>query len=219
MRLVTVTRDRAARSTSASSSQQLDALVLLSNDARVRCLLPRGRPLEVEQELIEAFRRSGLANEYLVGILPNAIWRRPPPTGRGRTIAAIVAHVQSLRRTFARMGGARPGSPALDKQRVTRHQARRALRQSTDDLARLFESALAVRQARVKGMPRRAIDMLTYLLQHDAHHRGQICMLARGFGHEFRGEDMTRLWGWRAIEADPGSRVRRPATKIQRSRA
>jgi uncharacterized damage-inducible protein DinB len=125
--------------------------------------------------------------------------------------------MQSLRRTFARLGGARPGLPALDKQRVTRDEARRALRQSTD-LTRLFESALAVRQARVKGMPRRAIDMLTYLLQHDAHHRGQICMLARGFGHKFRGQDMTRLWGWRAIEADAASRVLRPATKIQRSR-
>jgi len=163
--------------------------------------MARGRPLEVEQELIVAFRRSGLANEYLVNILPTANWRLPPPTGRGRTIAAIIAHMQSLRRTFARMGGARPGSPALDKQRVTRDGARRALRRSTDDLARLFESALAVRQARVKGMPRRAIDMLMYLLQHDAHHRGQICVLARGFSHKFRGEDMMRLWGWRAIEA------------------
>ena len=167
--------------------------------------MARGRPLEVEQELIEAFRRSGLATEYLVNILPNAIWRLPPPSGRGRTIAAIVAHMQSLRRTFARMGG-RPGSPPLDRERVTRDQARRALRQSTEDLAHLFESALAARQARVKGMPRRAIDMLTYLLQHDAHHRGQICMLARGFGHEFRAEDVTRLWGWRAIEADAGGR-------------
>ena len=171
--------------------------------------MPKGRPLNVEQELIEAFRRSGLANEYLISILPNAIWRMPPPTGRGRTIAAIVAHMQSLRRTFARMGGAGSGPPALDKQHVTRDEARRALRQSTDDLARLFESAFAERHARVKGMPRRAIDMLTYLLQHDAHHRGQICMLARGFGHTFRGEDITRLWGWRAIEPRPGKRPAR----------
>jgi uncharacterized damage-inducible protein DinB len=166
--------------------------------------MPRGRPLEVEQELIEAFRRSGLVNEYLIDILPNAIWRRPRESGRGRTIAAIVAHMQGVRRTFARMGGARPGPMALDKERVTRDEARRALRQSTDDLARLFESALTARRARIKGLPRRAIDMLTYLLQHDAHHRGQICMLAREFGHEFRSQDMTRMWGWRSIEAGAG---------------
>jgi uncharacterized damage-inducible protein DinB len=171
--------------------------------------MPRGRPLEVEQELIEAFRRSGLASEYLINILPDGIWRLPPATGRGRTIAAIVAHMQSVRRMFARMGGAGDGSPALDRLGVTRDEARRALRQSTSDLAALFEAAFAQRHARVKGMPRRAIDMLTYLLQHDAHHRGQICMLARDLGHKFRSGDMTRLWGWTAIETRPGSRPAR----------
>jgi uncharacterized damage-inducible protein DinB len=161
--------------------------------------MARGRPLEVERELLEAFTRSGRASEYLVGVLPARIWRAAPPGGRGRTIAAIVAHMQSTRRTFARMGGARPGPAALDRTRSTPAEARRALAQSTDDLARLFGEALAARKARVKGMPRRAMDMLVYLIQHDAHHRGQICTLARDLGHEFRPEDMTRLWGWRAL--------------------
>jgi uncharacterized damage-inducible protein DinB len=79
-------------------------------------------------------------------------------------------------------------------------QARRALRQSTEDLARLFEMALAARQARVRGMPRRVVNMLVYLMQHDAHHRGQICGLARDLGHEFRSEDIMRLWGWKALQ-------------------
>ena len=46
-------------------------------------------------------------------------------------------------------------------------------------------------------MPRRVIDMLTYLMQHDAHHRGQICMLARDLGHTFSGDDTMRMWGWK----------------------
>jgi uncharacterized damage-inducible protein DinB len=153
-----------------------------------------------------------------VGILPDTIWRLPPPGGRGRTIAAIVAHMQSVRRTFARMAGARPGPPVLDKQLVASDAACRALRQSTDELTRLFETALGNRQARVSGMPRRAIDMLTYLMQHDAHHRGQICMLARAFGHEFRREDTTRLWGWRAIEPRPATRAPRRAVAPTRVR-
>jgi uncharacterized damage-inducible protein DinB len=161
--------------------------------------MARGRPLEVERELLEAFRHCGQVSEYLVRVLPAGIWRAPPPGGRGRTIAAIVAHMQSVRRTFARMGGARPGPPSLDRNRSTQAEARRALRHSTDDLARLFEKSLAAGKARVAGMPRRAINMLVYLIQHDAHHRGQICTLARDLGHEFRPEDMTRVWGWRAL--------------------
>ena len=68
--------------------------------------MPKGRPLDVEQELLEAFRQSGRVSEYLVEVLPAALWRTPPPGGRGRSIAAIVAHMQSVRRTFARIGGA-----------------------------------------------------------------------------------------------------------------
>jgi uncharacterized damage-inducible protein DinB len=100
------------------------------------------------------------------------------------------------------MGGERPGPPPLDRTTVTPARARTALRQSTDQLAGLFERAFHTGQARVKGMPRRAVDMLIYLVQHDAHHRGQICTLARDLGHEFASGDMTRIWGWKALPPD-----------------
>ena len=115
--------------------------------------MPRGRPLEVEQELLEAFVRNGRATEYLVSVLPVEIWRTAPASGRGRTIAGIVAHIQSVRRTFARLAGARPGPPSLDQRTVTFLQAQRALRRSTDDLSRLFAQAIASRRARVKPRP------------------------------------------------------------------
>jgi uncharacterized damage-inducible protein DinB len=161
--------------------------------------MPKGQPLDVERELIEAFRQSGLVNEYLVKVLPIALWRLPPPNGSGRSIAAIVAHMQSVRRMFARMGGVRPGPPLLDRHRSTPQQAQEALGQSTDALAALFETAFMAGQSRVKGMPRRAINMVVYLMQHDAHHRGQICRLARELGHKFRPEDIMRIWGWKAL--------------------
>jgi uncharacterized damage-inducible protein DinB len=63
----------------------------------------------------------------------------------------------------------------------------------------MFEAAIAARQTRVKGMPRRLVNMLLYLVQHDAHHRGQIFMLAKSLGHEFRAEDVMRVWGWKAM--------------------
>ena len=160
---------------------------------------PRNAPWIIPRELLEEFAHNGLVNEYLVSVLPDAIWHAAPPGGRGRTIAAIVAHMQSVRRMFARMGGARPGPPSLDRMTVTRAQARRALRQSTIELSRLFEAAIAGGRSRVTGMPRRVINMLMYLVQHDAHHRGQIFMVAKALGHEFRTEDVTRVWGWKTL--------------------
>lgn len=161
--------------------------------------MAKGRPLAVEEELLEAFRKNGLVTEYLVAVVPRRLWKENPPGDRGRTIAAIVAHIQSVRRTFARLGGAEPGPPSLDRLTVTPAQAKTAIRQSTKQLAAMFENAFRERKARVKGMPRRAVDMLTYLIQHDAHHRGQICTLARDLGHEFSGDDTMRIWGWKAL--------------------
>ena len=113
--------------------------------------MPRGRPLDVEQELLEAFRHSGRVNEYLVSVLPASLWLAAPPTGRGRSIAATVAHMQGVRRTFARMGGARPGPPSLDRRMASPAQARRAFQRSTEDLVRLFESALECKDGSCEG--------------------------------------------------------------------
>jgi uncharacterized damage-inducible protein DinB len=164
--------------------------------------------MDVETELLEAFKHNGLVNEHLIGILPATLWRAAPPSGRGRSLAAIVTHMQGVRRMFARLGGARPGPSPLDRLRSTPLQAQRALHESTDVLAHLFEVAIERRQSRVKGMPRRVVDMITYLVQHDAHHRGQICSQARDLGHTFRSEDIMRLWGWKRLEAPTTSRRR-----------
>ena len=65
------------------------------------------RPLDPVRELLEGFDGGCHASEYLVGALPARIWRADPPEGEGRTVAAIVAHIQSVRRTFAKMAAHR----------------------------------------------------------------------------------------------------------------
>jgi hypothetical protein len=59
-----------------------------------------GRPLEVTQELIEAFKRSGAVSAYLANAVPVAIWRVAPPGGRGRTIAAIGGQISLIARAL-----------------------------------------------------------------------------------------------------------------------
>jgi uncharacterized damage-inducible protein DinB len=156
------------------------------------------RPLDAKVELLEAFDYSFRVSEYLVGALPKRLWRANPPGGNGRSIAAIVAHMQSVRRTFAKMGGA-PVALALDRNRSTTAEARRALRQSREALTGLFRGALARGESRVKGMPRRSVNMMLYMVQHEAHHRGQISSLARALGYRLSKDDVMRMWGWKRL--------------------
>jgi uncharacterized damage-inducible protein DinB len=41
--------------------------------------------------------------------------------------------------------------------------------------------------------------MMLYVIEHDAHHRGQIMMRAREFGHKFSGDDVMRVGGWKRM--------------------
>ena len=93
------------------------------------------RQLNAEQEIVEAFAQCGQITEYLVTVVPRRFWQQPSPTGHGRTIAAMVAHIHGVRKTFAKMGGA-PVPPSLDRNSVTPAQARRALRQTNAALGR-----------------------------------------------------------------------------------
>jgi uncharacterized damage-inducible protein DinB len=164
------------------------------------------RPLDVGRELLEEFERCARITEYLANVIPTKIWNVDPPggdarpTGRGgRSIAAIVAHVHGVRRTFAKLGGVDPAPPALDRNGVTRPDAVRALRDSRKALTDLFSAAFDQGRGRIPGLPRRTVNMMLYLIQHDAHHRGQISMLARELGHEFSKEDVMRIWGWKKL--------------------
>lgn len=158
--------------------------------------------LDVERELLEAFEHSAKVTEHLVGTIPPRLWREAPPNGAGRTIAAIFAHMQGVRRTFAKMGGADPVLPSLERKTSTPAAARRALEQSREALTTLFRDAISQRKGRVKGMPRRTVNMMLYLIQHDAHHRGQISMLAHAMGHRLAVEDIMKIWGWKRLTSD-----------------
>ena len=161
--------------------------------------MPVAQPLDPRRELLEAFEQCCRVSEYVVDVLPSRLWRSEPPDSKGRSIAAIVAHMQSVRRMFAKMGGARRIPPALDRARSTPDDARRGLRQSREALMTLFREALTQGRPRVKRMPRRTVNMMTYLIQHDAHHRGQICALARALGHRLSKDDVMRIWGWKSL--------------------
>ncbi|HVM43967.1 MAG TPA: DinB family protein [Gemmatimonadales bacterium] len=155
------------------------------------------RPAELDlgSALLSALATSERINQYLLDGLPEAAWRAETP-GEGRSIAAVVSHLHNTRLMWLKVAAKGAKIPAqLDRLKVTRAQASKALAASHAAVAKLVESSLAS-NGRIKNFPPDVAAFVAYLLSHDAHHRGQICMLARQVGHRLPNAVIFGMWEW-----------------------
>ncbi len=145
--------------------------------------------------LLEAFNTNNRINRYLIDNLPPAAWTAKPPDGKGRTIAAIVAHMHNVRVMWLKAAKADEIPEQLDRSTVTPTQAVRALEASLKALSVVMGRALET-DGRIKGFRPDVAGFLGYLISHDAHHRGQITMLARQLGNPLPQKAMFGMWEW-----------------------
>ena len=146
--------------------------------------------------LLNAFNTNNRINQYLIDNVPPAAWKSKPPDGKGRTIAAIVAHMHNVRVMWLKAAAKDGDIPKqLDRTKVTPAQALRALEQSRKALSAVLSRAFEI-DGRIKGFRPDAAGFLGYLISHDAHHRGQIAMLARQCGHPLPQKVTFGMWEW-----------------------
>jgi uncharacterized damage-inducible protein DinB len=153
-------------------------------------------PFSLPQSVLDAFDTNDRINHYMLENLPAEAWRAEPPEGKGRAIAAIVAHMHNVRVMWLKAAAKGSEIPEqLERSTVTVAQAAKGLEQSRAALSVVLRSALES-DGRVKGFRPDAVGFFGYLIAHDAHHRGQICMLARQVGHPLSQKAMFGMWEW-----------------------
>jgi len=146
--------------------------------------------------LLRAYIANEKINQYLLTGLPTAAWRAEPPGGIGRTVAAIVAHMHNVRVMWLKVSAKGSRIPEqLDRHIVTVAQAKKALKQSAAALISLLKKSLAS-DGRISNFRPDVAGFFGYLIAHDAHHRGQVTMLARQSGHAIPQEIMFGMWEW-----------------------
>ena len=151
-------------------------------------------PFVLAEALLAAFDTNNRINQYLLDSLPAEAWRAEPPGGKGRDIAGVVAHMHNVRVMWLKATKGKIPEQ-LDRLTVTPAQAKKALDESRAALREVLQASLEA-DGRIKGFRPDVAGFLGYLIAHDAHHRGQITMLARQTGHPIPQKAMFGMWEW-----------------------
>jgi uncharacterized damage-inducible protein DinB len=155
------------------------------------------------QVFIAAWHTSHRVTMYLVENLPPELWSQSVPGAPRRTLGMIVAHLHNARCMWIKMLGARHGigvPRTVDGRTARPAEVVRALTRSSEGIVRLIELGMArggvVPRAAWQNFPTDLAHFLAYFVAHEAHHRGQLVLLARQCGHRLPPGVTAGLWQW-----------------------
>jgi uncharacterized damage-inducible protein DinB len=171
---------------------------------------------ELGQAAVRVFAANERMNQMLIEHLNPAAWNAKLPTrpaGKVRTIAAIFTHMHNMRCKWVRLTAPHLKVPAqLKHTQCTIQQASAGLTESAARCAEMLAEALGgggrieqfVRDGWAQPWPV-GVEMLCYMLAHEAHHRGQVCMLAHQLGFPLPVRVTAGIWNWEKLWKELGA--------------
>lgn len=150
-------------------------------------------PLGPVESMLRAFAIHNRIHLYLLDHISPEAWLLNPPGGKGRTLAAMVAHIHSVRLMWLKAAkvDSLPAPLELDAQIS---QARIALTASAATMEAFLRPALE--SGRVPNFKPDAWAFVAYLIAHEAHHRGQMMQLSRVLGFPLDKSVNFGMWEW-----------------------
>jgi uncharacterized damage-inducible protein DinB len=179
---------------------------------------------DIGQEMVQVYAVNDRMNQLILEHLDPRAWRAQSPGHNARTIAAIFAHVHNIRCKWLRLSAPHLKLPArLDRARSTQAQTSASLAESAARCCEMLTEALITSPNRVPSFLRDGwtrpwrpgAATLAYMISHDAHHRGQVCMLAHQLGFPLPFEGGPGIWGWENLWKQCGFKLPSPKGKAR----
>jgi uncharacterized damage-inducible protein DinB len=150
-------------------------------------------PLGPVEATLRAFAIHNRIHLYLLDNLAPEAWLLTPPGGKGRTLAAMAAHIHNVRLMWLKAAKVTPLPDSLEKD-ASVSEVRSAVEASAAVLHEFLK--IALESGRVPNFKPDAWAFVSYLIAHEAHHRGQMTQLARQLGYPVSQKVNFGLWEW-----------------------
>jgi uncharacterized damage-inducible protein DinB len=168
---------------------------------------------DLRDTILNTWRTNNRVTVFLVEHLPPELWTAQIPGAPRRTIRMIAGHLHNVRCMWIKTLGHELGVTvprSVDRRRVGRKELVPALQRSSHGILRLLilgcEQGGRIPPASTyvwRNLPLDVGHVLAYFVAHEAHHRGQIVLVARALGYRLPSAVTSGLWQWtkRAAEA------------------
>lgn len=168
--------------------------------------------IQLGRVAVHIFAANDRMNQILIEHLDPFAWRANPPGGV-RTIAAIFTHMHNVRSKWVRLTAPHLVVPTLlNRAHCTPEQARAGLAESATRCVEMLTEALGETGGRIEEFRRDGwaqpwapgVEMLCYMLAHEAHHRGQVLMLTHQLGFPLPHHFADGIWNWEKLWKERG---------------
>ncbi|MGO9336563.1 MAG: DinB family protein [Terracidiphilus sp.] len=150
--------------------------------------------LSPAEAVLRSFAIHNRIHLYLLDAVAPAVWTAPPPGGKGRTLAALVSHMHKVRLMYLDVARFKNAPAELEKT-ATIAEAKAALEASAASI-REWLTPILNGNAKISGFKPDAWAFVSYLIAHEAHHRGQMLLLAKQLGHPVDQKTSFGMWEW-----------------------
>lgn len=162
--------------------------------------------LDTRRAVLDTWKTGNRLTTYLLERLPDPFWGMKVPGYSQKTVRMIGGHIHNTRCMWIKKVGDRfdiAVPEPVDRYRVGREHLVEALDRSSEQVLLLLRKGLDA-GGKLPGFQPDVVHFMGYLLAHEAHHRGQIVMVARQLGQPLPDGTAYGLWHWSKRHREAG---------------